>query len=138
MDWSDITFISDTNIKASSFQNTIREIVDKHCPVTLYNKRHAKTPWFDDKARKLRNAKCRSMKKNYQKWEPFTQLLREHLRQAKKKRISSRLKKKEEKSKNPVQTKPNSANCTPLYSIDNQFMSTAQTCSTLNNYLAHI
>lgn len=82
------------------------------------------------------------MKKKNKKSKLFTKLLREHLRKAKKKWISSRLNKKDPKELwktiKTLQSNPKSANCKPVYSIDGQLMNTARTCTTLNNYFAHI
>lgn len=63
MHWTAITGILNPHDKAVASQNTISQIVDGHCPAKRKDPKHAKTPWFDDLAKKLRNAKCKAYNK---------------------------------------------------------------------------
>ena len=82
LDWSNITSLTDPNSKAIATHSTISNIVSRHCTIKYKKVTKPITPWFDNLARKLRNAKSKSLRRLNKTAKFFSNALKKHLRQA--------------------------------------------------------
>jgi hypothetical protein len=141
IEWSEMLENSDPNAQAEHLQNTVTAIVNRHCPFIRVKKQHNKTPWFDGLSRKLKNAKQKAYSRGCPTARAFSNLLRKHLRKAKKQWITKRLQDKNPKTLWRTLDTLNSKSKTKLkkyYTINNERLTQQQTAEILNSYFSSL
>ena len=116
--------------------------MNKHCPLKVKKLKKRKTPWFDDLARKLRNAKTKASKRGDNTAKFFLKLLKNHLRKSKRKWISQKLSINNSKSMwstiKILSCKEKTTKTKSVYTINEELMNPKSAAETLNTYFTDI